>query len=98
MKFWKKIAACGLSVALAVGTGVLLTGCGGSEKDAAARMQVDINPSVEFILDADNKVLSVTALNERRLPDHRGRGFCRKNRGGSRGNDGKHFYRCGVSR
>lgn len=49
MKFWKKIAACGLSVALAVGTGVLLTGCGGSEKDAAARMQVDINPSVEFI-------------------------------------------------
>lgn len=64
MKFWKKIAACGLSVALAVGTGVLLTGCGGSEKDAAARMQVDINPSVEFILDADNKVLSVTALND----------------------------------
>ena len=64
MKFWKKIAACGLSVALAVGTGVLLTGCGGSEKDAAARMQVDINPSVELILDADNKVLSVTALND----------------------------------
>lgn len=64
MKFWKKIAACGLSVALAVGMGVLLTGCGGSEKDAAARMQVDINPSVEFILDADNKVLSVTALND----------------------------------
>lgn len=64
MKFWKKIAACGLSVALAVGTGVLLTGCGGSEKDAAARMQVDINPSVEFILDTDNKVLSVTALND----------------------------------
>ena len=64
MKFWKKIAACGLSVALAVGTGVLLTGCGGSEKDAAAHMQVDINPSVEFILDADNKVLSVTALND----------------------------------
>ena len=64
MKFWKKIAACGLSVALAVGTGVLLTGCGGSEKDAAACMQVDINPSVEFILDADNKVLSVTALND----------------------------------
>ena len=64
MKFWKKIAACGLSVALAVGTGVLLTGCGGSEKDAATRMQVDINPSVEFILDADNKVLSVTALND----------------------------------
>ena len=27
-------------------------------------MQVDINPSVEFILDADNKVLSVTALND----------------------------------
>lgn len=27
-------------------------------------MQVDINPSVEFILDADDKVLSVTALND----------------------------------
>lgn len=66
MKFWKKTAACGLSLALAAGTGVMLAGCSGGESDsqAAARMQVDINPSVEFILDEENKVLSVTALND----------------------------------
>lgn len=64
MKVWKKIAACGLSLALAAGTCTLLAGCGGGDSEAAARMQVDINPSVEFILDEDNKVLSVTALND----------------------------------
>lgn len=64
MKVWKKIAACGLSLALAAGTCTLLAGCGGEDSEAAARMQVDINPSVEFILDEDNKVLSVTALND----------------------------------
>lgn len=64
MKVWKKIAACGLSLALAAGTCALLAGCGGEDSEAAARMQVDINPSVEFILDEDNKVLSVTALND----------------------------------
>ena len=64
MKIWKKIAACGLSLALAAGTCALLAGCGSNDSEAAARMQVDINPSVEFILDADNKVLSVTALND----------------------------------
>ena len=64
MKLWKKIAACGMSLALAAGTCALLAGCGGGDGEAAARMQVDINPSVEFILDADNKVLSVTALND----------------------------------
>ena len=64
MKIWKKIAACGLSLALAAGTCALLAGCGSNDSEAAARMQVDINPGVEFILDADNKVLSVTALND----------------------------------
>ena len=64
MKLWKKIAACGMSLALAAGTCALLAGCGGGDGEAAARMQVDINPSVEFILDADDKVLSVTALND----------------------------------
>ena len=64
MKLWKKIPACGMSLALAAGTCALLAGCGGGDGEAAARMQVDINPSVEFILDADDKVLSVTALND----------------------------------
>lgn len=64
MKLWKKIAAGVLCLALAAGTAATLVGCGGSESEAAARMQVDVNPSVEFILDKDNKVLSVTALND----------------------------------
>ncbi len=65
MKLWKKITACSLGLALGLGTGALLAGCNGNEeKAAAARMQVDINPSVEFILDSNEKVLSVTALND----------------------------------
>ena len=64
MKVWKKIAASGRGLALAAGTSALRAGCGGGDSEAAARMQVDINPSVEFILDEDNKVLSVTALND----------------------------------
>lgn len=38
------------------------TGC--KNDDKATRMTVDINPSVEFILDKDNKVVSATALND----------------------------------
>lgn len=38
------------------------TGCSSDESYTA--MQVDLNPSVEFILDKNNKVASVTALND----------------------------------
>lgn len=40
--------------------------CGSSEPDAGTvtRMTVDINPSVEFMIDDQNKVVSVTALND----------------------------------
>ena len=65
MKFWKQCTAGVLCLALAIGMGAALSG--GSQSSsytAAARMQVDINPSVEFILDSENKVLSVTALND----------------------------------
>ncbi len=44
----------------------LLTSCG-SEKapeGTVTRMTVDINPSVEFMIDDQNKVVSVTALND----------------------------------
>lgn len=42
-----------------------LAGCGKKGgSDDTTRMTVDINPSVEFMLDADNKVVSVTALND----------------------------------
>ncbi len=34
------------------------------KNDSLSRMTIDINPSVEFILDEENKVVSVTALND----------------------------------
>ena len=43
-----------------------LTSCFGSEPEegVVTRMTVDINPSVEFMIDDQNKVVSVTALND----------------------------------
>lgn len=43
-----------------------LTSCLGSEPEegVVTRMTVDINPSVEFMIDDQNKVVSVTALND----------------------------------
>jgi len=35
-----------------------------AEKGTSTRMTVDINPSVEFMIDDENKVVSVTALND----------------------------------
>lgn len=66
MKHWGKAAALALSVAMVAGVGTF-AGCGESSPEAAnaaARMTVEINPSVEFILDSDEKVLSVTGLND----------------------------------
>lgn len=65
MKRWNKAAALVLSVAMTAGVGAFV-GCGGNSEtaDAAARMTVEINPSVEFILDGNEKVLSVTGLND----------------------------------
>ena len=63
MKMLQRAAALVLSAAMAVGAGAL-AGCGPKEEDAALRMTVDINPSVEFILDEENRVLSVAALND----------------------------------
>ena len=48
MKMLQRAAALVLSAAMAVGAGAL-AGCGPKEEDAALRMMVDINPSVEFI-------------------------------------------------
>ncbi len=41
----------------------LLAGCGEKE-EKTTRMTIDINPSIEFMLDQNNKVVSVTALND----------------------------------
>lgn len=98
MKFWKKIAACGLSVALAVGTASCLQGAAGAKKTPPLACKWISILASNLFLDADNKVLSVTALNDDGSLIIAGEAFVWKNRGGSRGNDGKHFYRCGVSR
>lgn len=43
----------------------LLFSCGETKKDdKVSRMTVDINPSVEFIVDSENKVVTATALND----------------------------------
>lgn len=56
-----------LSIALAgVLAGGLLSACGEQEKEkkATGYVSVDVNPSVSFVLDEDQKVLSVIAENE----------------------------------
>ena len=52
-----------LMCALVAAMAFPLTGCGKSD-DTTTRMTVEINPGVEFMLDGDNKVVSVTALND----------------------------------
>ena len=41
-----------------------LVSCSKEGRDDFTRMTVDINPSIEFMLDDQNKVVSVTALND----------------------------------
>jgi len=45
---------------------LILVSCGNAEPEegTVTRMTVDINPSVEFMVDDENKVVSVTALND----------------------------------
>lgn len=43
---------------------VLMFGCKNNEKDQTKVMNMSINPEVEFILDKDNKVVSVSAKND----------------------------------
>lgn len=45
---------------------ISLTSCSNAkpEEGAVTRMTVDINPSVEFMIDDQNKIISVTALND----------------------------------
>lgn len=57
-----------LATVVAVAAMSLLCACGGGkvapEEGTLTRMTVDINPSVEFMVDDENKVISVTALND----------------------------------
>ena len=62
MKKSMKVIALTLTVLLCL---PLLFSCGKTKKDdKVSRMTVDINPSVEFIVDSDNKVVTATALND----------------------------------
>jgi len=62
---FKKVGAGLLSVALVVGAGATLVGCGKKDPDPENQvLSLSVNPGVEFIVDNDDKVLSVTASNE----------------------------------
>ncbi len=61
----KKSIVTAIAVLSVVASSVSLTSCKGKEtKNDSAVMTVDINPSVEFVLDENNKVVSATALND----------------------------------
>lgn len=59
----KKFLGLMCSITLVLACTFTLFGCGKS-KDKSTVMNVSLNPEVEFILDKDNKVVSVNALNE----------------------------------
>lgn len=52
-----------LTACVGIMSAITFAGCSSSNESYTA-MQVDLNPSVEFILDKNNKVASVTALND----------------------------------
>ena len=64
----KKLLSITLCLCLLAGTALPLVSCKKGETTPPAgtytRMTVDINPSVEFMVDDQNKVVSVTALND----------------------------------
>lgn len=56
------IIASALAVVLVAGViAIVATGC---SKEESKRMTLDINPSIEFMLDKNNKVVSVSGLND----------------------------------
>ena len=68
MKLKLKFLSFALCLCLLVGMALPLASCKKSEptppEGTYTRMTVDINPSVEFMVDDQNKVVSVTALND----------------------------------
>ena len=60
----KKIISCFCMILLLCSCLVCFNGCGKDENQQTTVMNVSLNPEVEFILDKNNKVLSVNALNE----------------------------------
>lgn len=59
----KKLCAFAVILTMLMTAAAAFVGCG-EPAEAQAMMTVNINPSVEFMLDKDNKVVSVTGLND----------------------------------
>lgn len=60
----KKILAVLSAFCMAVPCAFAFTGCSDNSDEASTVMTVSLNPQVEFILDANDNVLSVSALND----------------------------------
>lgn len=60
-KFLTKIISCMAVIAIVFGCGFLFTGC--DSNSASKVMNLTLNPSIELVLDGNNKVLSVNANN-----------------------------------
>jgi len=58
----KNVITCICMVAICLTTSITLVGCG--KKDESKIMNVSVNPSLEFVLDKNDKVISVNATNE----------------------------------
>ena len=60
----KKMLKCLLSIMLVFFLMIALVACKEKEKGELSRVTIDINPSIEMMVDEDQKVLSVSALND----------------------------------
>lgn len=60
----KKILSFVLAICVIIPCALVLTACGKSTDDSSKVMNVSLNPKLEFVLDKDDKVVSVNALNE----------------------------------
>lgn len=60
----RKLLAIFGSAFLLVSSAVALVACNGNDAPEKKVMNLSLNPSVEFVLDAEDKVVSVNALNE----------------------------------
>lgn len=60
----KKVFKSILVLVMVVMCTFVLVGCSKQEKGELSRVTVDVNPSIEFMVDEDQKVVSCTALND----------------------------------
>jgi len=60
----KKILTFVLAICMIIPCAWVLTACGKGQTSETKVMNVELNPKVEFVLDKNDKVLSVNALNE----------------------------------